>query len=146
MTSDKPLLPCVAVGSLCSPLEVGANRAPAAAQDLSQLFKAAGCEVFELWSVDKPEKAVAAGRTMAENHVHAVALAAASWFEDYLVLDLLEEYSVPVLLWPLPGMETGSRPSTSWNSSSRASVPATLRCGRINWRCSTASQRTDLST
>jgi L-fucose isomerase-like protein len=35
-------------------------------------------------------------------------MAATSWFEDFLVLDLLEECSVPVLLWALPGMETGA--------------------------------------
>ncbi len=104
----KSLIPRVAVGSLCSPLEVGAGRAPQAAQDLSRLLKEAGCEVLELGPVDTSEKSTAAGRAMAEGHVHAVALAAASWFEDYLVLDLLEECDVPVLLWALPGMETGA--------------------------------------
>jgi L-fucose isomerase-like protein len=98
----------VAVGSLCSPLEVGADRAPRAAQDLSRLLSQAGCEVVELGPVDTPDKAAAAGRTLAEKHLHAVALAVASWFEDYLVLDLLEECGVPVLLWALPGMETGA--------------------------------------
>ena len=62
---------------------------------------------MELGSVDCPQRASAAGRLLAERHVHAVAFAAASWFEDYLVLDLLEECSLPVLLWALPGMETG---------------------------------------
>ncbi len=104
----KTLAPRVAVGSLASPLEVGANRAPKAAQDLAQLLRTAGCEVLELGPVDTPDKSVAAGRKIAEQHVQAAALAAASWFEDYLVLDLLEECSVPVLLWSLPGMETGA--------------------------------------
>jgi L-fucose isomerase-like protein len=106
--SAKTLVPRVAVGSLCSPLEVGAHRAPKAAQDLAQLLRTAGCEVVELGPVDTPDKSSAAGRALAEQHVQAVALAAASWFEDYLVLDLLEECSVPVLLWSLPGMETGA--------------------------------------
>ena len=107
-TSNQSLVPRVAVGSLCSRLEVGAGRAPHAALDLARLFKSTGCEVFELGPVDTPDKSAAVGRTLAENHVHAVVLAAASWFEDYLVLDLLEECSVPVLLWSLPGMETGA--------------------------------------
>ena len=68
----------------------------------------AGCEVVELGPVDSPARATAAGRLLAEQHVHAAAFAAASWFEDYLVLDLLEECSLPVLLWALPGMETGA--------------------------------------
>ena len=102
------LVPRVAVGGVCSPLEVGANHAPAAAQELSQRLRDAGCEVLELGAVDTPDKSAAAGRAMAERHVQAVALAATSWFEDYLVLDLLEESNVPVVLWALPGMETGA--------------------------------------
>ena len=72
------------------------------------MLQDAGCEVVDLGPVDTPDKAAAAGRTIAERQLHAVALAAASWFEDYLVLDLLEEFSVPLLLWALPGMETGA--------------------------------------
>jgi L-fucose isomerase-like protein len=107
-TRPTSLVPSVAVGSLCSPLEVGASRAPGAARDLARLLRDAGCEVVELGPVDTPDRSVAAGRLIAEKHIGAVALAAASWFEDYLVLDLLEENEVPVLLWPLPGMETGA--------------------------------------
>jgi L-fucose isomerase-like protein len=102
------LVPRVGVGSLCSPLEVGADRAPQAATNLAHLLRAAGCEVIELSAVDRPEKAAAAGRKAAEAHVHAMALVATSWFEDYLVFDLLEECGVPSLLWSLPGMETGA--------------------------------------
>jgi L-fucose isomerase-like protein len=102
------LVPRVGVGSVASPLEVGANRAPQAARDLAALLTNCGCEVVELGPVDSPARATAAGRLLAEQHVHAVAFAAASWFEDYLVLDLLEECSLPVLLWALPGMETGA--------------------------------------
>lgn len=107
-TLTTKLVPRVAVGSLCSPLEVGADRAPAAADELVRRLKDADCEVVALGPVDTPEKSVAAGRSMAEQHVHAVALAATSWFEDYLVLDMLEECRVPALLWSLPGMETGA--------------------------------------
>jgi L-fucose isomerase-like protein len=106
--SNHALVPRVAVGSLCSPLEVGAQRAPQAAQELARRLQAAGCEVLELGPVDTPDKSVAAGRRLAEEHIQSVALAATSWFEDYLVLDLLEEHRVPVLVWSLPGMETGA--------------------------------------
>jgi len=78
-----------------------------AARDLSAVLEALGCTVVQAGVLDDPEKA-AAGRTFAESHVHAVACVAASWFEDYLVVDLLEECPVPVLLWSLPGMETGA--------------------------------------
>jgi L-fucose isomerase-like protein len=105
---NKNLVPRVAVGALSSPLEVGANRAPKAAEDLKAALAEMGMDVVELGAVDTPAKARAAGRVAAEQHVHAFAFAAACWFEDYLVLDALEEWSVPLLLWALPGMETGA--------------------------------------
>jgi L-fucose isomerase-like protein len=105
---QRALIPRVGVVSLCSPLEVGADRAPQASRDLAAILQAAGCEVIELGPADRPEKAVAAGRRLAEEHVHAVAMVATSWFEDYLALDLWEECRAPLLLWSLPGMETGA--------------------------------------
>jgi len=104
----RPLQPLVGVSALSSPLEVGADRAPQAAKDLAEALKGVGCQVIELEAVDTPPQAVAAGRQLAEAHVDAVALASASWYEDYLVLDLLEECAVPLLVWSLPGMETGA--------------------------------------
>ncbi len=102
------LIPRIAVASLSSPLEVGADRAPKLAADLTGLLESRGCEVLNLGPVGNPDQAVAAGRKAAEAHVHAVILTVASWFEDYLALDLLEECPLPVLLWPAPGMETGA--------------------------------------
>ena len=51
---------------------------------------------------------MAAGRRLAAAGAAALAFVPVSWFEDYLVLDLLEECSLPLCLWPLPGMETGA--------------------------------------
>jgi len=102
------LKPKVAVLGLSSPLEVGADQAPLVAQALADVLRAAGCEVVALGPVDTPGKAAAAGRLAAEQHVDAFAAVAASWFEDYLVLDLLEEWPAPVLLWSTVGMETGA--------------------------------------
>ncbi|MEI6513109.1 MAG: hypothetical protein WCO51_07520 [bacterium] len=102
------LVPKVGVGALSSPLEVGAGRAPAAAAALEELLQKLGCDVIQCGSIDTPEKATAAGLKMAEGHVDAIALAPACWFEDYLVLDLLEECDRPILFWPQPGMETGA--------------------------------------
>ncbi len=98
----------VTVVALSSPLEIGADRADTAVAKLANLLKVTGCEVISLGAIDTPEKAVQAGRKSAEEHVDAMVLAPVSWFEDYLALDLLEECNVPLLFWPLPGMETGS--------------------------------------
>ena len=93
---------------MSSPLEVGAGRAPQAAAGMARWIAEWRGEVVEMGSVDTPEKSAAAGRKLAEAHVQAAVVVAASWFEDYLVLDLLEECDVPLLLWALPGMETGA--------------------------------------
>jgi L-fucose isomerase-like protein len=102
----------LAVTAVASPLEVGADEAPALLQSLQQAFAASGVEHLELVPapgvVTDPTSAVAAGRCFYEQRVDAVCIVAASWFEDYLVLDLLEECSVPVIAWSRPGMETGS--------------------------------------
>lgn len=103
-----PLIPSLGVAALASPMEVGAGRAAQAAEELGRLLAQGGCRVVGLGVIDAPDAAAAAGRKLAEAHVDAVALAAASWFEDYLALDLLEECPVPVLFWSLPGMETGA--------------------------------------
>jgi len=68
----KPLRPKVGVSAVCSPLEIGADRAPQAARDLARLLEAAGCEVVALDPVDTPDRAVEAGRKLAEAHVDAI--------------------------------------------------------------------------
>lgn len=109
MSMDLPLLRAkVAVAALASPLEVGAERAPQAAADLAARLRGAGCEVVPLGAITTADAAAAAGQSLAAAGVDAIALAPASWFEDYLVLDLLEECPLPLGLWPLPGMETGA--------------------------------------
>ena len=104
----KALVPRVGVAALSCPTEVGHDRAPRAAADLARLLADAGCEVTRLGALSTCEAAAAAGRRAVEAGLEAVAFAPASWFEDYLVLDLLEECPLPVCLWPLPGMETGA--------------------------------------
>lgn len=94
--------------SLSSPLEVGADRAPSAQKKLADTLQGCGFTVLELGAVDSPERAVEAGLKISREGLQVVVCAATSWFEDYLVLDMLEECAVPVLLWALPGMETGA--------------------------------------
>ena len=103
----KTLIPRIGVASLSSPLEVGADRAPRQPADLRRLLQSRRLRARRA-GADRPARKVGSGRgrKLAESHVHAVVLVAASWFEDYLVFDLLEECPVPLLLWSLPGMET----------------------------------------
>ncbi len=105
---NTPMRPRVGVSAVSSPLEVGAERAPQAARDLASLLQGGGCEVVIGEPVTGADGAAEVGRQWATAGVDVVALAAASWFEDYLGLDLLEECPRPLLLWALPGMETGA--------------------------------------
>ena len=105
---NKSLTPNMGVVAFSSPLEVGAARADQAAMDVVQSFEEYGCKTLNAGVVDSPAKAVSVGRRFAEAHVNAVVMVSACWFEDYLALDLLEECGVPLLLWSLPGLETGS--------------------------------------
>lgn len=102
------LSPYVGIAALASPMEVGAGRAEQAAADLGRVLESAGCKVVNGGAIKNADQARTAGLNFAEKHVSCIALAAASWFEDYLVLDLLEECDVPVIFWALPGMETGA--------------------------------------
>lgn len=103
----KPI-PRLGVAALSSPLEVGADRAEAAAAGAARRLEALGCHCINAGAVDTPRKATSTGLRFAESHVHAVVLVAACWFEDYLALDLIEECPLPLVLWGLPGMETGA--------------------------------------
>jgi L-fucose isomerase-like protein len=95
---------------VASPLEVGADRAPALLDDLQAALSNRGKLVLfpHQIPVKSVQDAVRAGREFYDKRVHAICIAAASWFEDYLVLDMLEECDVPVIIRGLPGMETGS--------------------------------------
>ena len=101
---DNRLATNLGVVVFSSPLEEGAGRADQASLDVVRRLEAAGHKTLHAGAVDTPDKAVSAGRRLAEAHVHAVVMVAACWFEDYLALDLIEECRVPLLLWSLPGM------------------------------------------
>ena len=100
------------ITAVSSPLEVGACQAPSLLDQLQQAFGQGGHVDLQVYRSPKPVTDPAAatetGRYFAEQRVDAICVVAACWFEDYLVLDLLEECDVPVVAWARPGMETGS--------------------------------------
>ena len=99
------------ITAVSSPLEVGAAQAPAL---LDQLQAAIGESNDHVEAVRPPNhatdpvSAAEVGRYFYDQRVDAICVVAACWFEDYLVLDMLEECEVPVIAWARPGMETGS--------------------------------------
>ena len=96
------------LASLSSPLEVGAERAPQAAKQLADLLRGLGCEVLSFGSIETADQAVKAGLKGIEAHIDAFVFSPVCWYEDYYVLDFIEECPVPLFFWPLPGMETGA--------------------------------------
>jgi L-fucose isomerase-like protein len=105
---------CIRLGitAVSSPLEVGANQAPSLLDQLQQAFGKGSYDRLEIYRSPKPvtdpASAAEAGRYFYDQRVDTICVVAACWFEDYLVLDLLEECDVPVIAWARPGMETGS--------------------------------------
>ena len=94
---------------VASPLEVGADEGPALLKRGREAFGEMGMELCPHETpVTDVREAIHAGRVFYERRVHALCVLAPSWFEDYLMLDMLEECDVPVVLWARPGMETGS--------------------------------------
>lgn len=100
------------IAVVTSPLEVGAEEAPVLLENLSRAFDSAGYGRLDLFPSPQPAtdpaSAVAAGRYFYDQRVDAICVLAASWYEDYLVLDLIEECNAPIIAWARPGMETGS--------------------------------------
>ncbi len=102
------LVPRVAILAVSSPLELGAARAPHIARELEAVIRRENCEVVLCESLSNSHDAADAGRRLAGLSPDIAVILPACWFEDYMVLDMLEECGVPLLLWALPGMETGS--------------------------------------
>lgn len=101
------------ISAVSSPLEVGAGDAPAELTRLGQALAAAPfADRLELCPSPQPAtdptSATQAGRYCYDQRVDAICVLATSWFEDYLVLDMLEECEVPLITWARPGMETGA--------------------------------------
>ena len=102
------LVPKIGIATLSSPLEVGADKADAMAELFAGKFISAGCEVIKLGSVRSPEDSRRAGRKLYDERADALLAVPVCWYEDYLTIDLLEEWRGPLFLWPLPGIETGA--------------------------------------
>ncbi|MCX6986335.1 MAG: hypothetical protein NT118_16550, partial [Lentisphaerae bacterium] len=102
------LVPKIAIIAVSSPLEVGAGNARQKVLELEDVLKGKKCDVILSAAISSHEESTAIGRKLAGLFPDMVVFLPVCWFEDYLVTDFIEECGVPLLLWALPGMETGS--------------------------------------
>jgi len=79
---------------VASPLEVGADEAPMLQERAETALRSLGQDRLELCScrdvVVSAQGAVEAGRQFYDQRLDAICVVAASWFKDYLVLDMKE--------------------------------------------------------
>jgi L-fucose isomerase-like protein len=100
--------PAVGLVVVASPLEVGADAAPALVREAEAALSAEGLGAVAPVVVADPASARKAGARFRD--VDAVCVLAATWSEDYLVQDLLAHigHPIPLIAWALPGLHTGS--------------------------------------
>lgn len=107
MKKDKNIR--LGIVSVASPLEVGADQTEIILKQLQTEISSRYDNIsIYPYIVTKPIDAKNVGQVFYHEQVQLICVVAASWFEDYLVLDILEECDSPVILWGIPGMETGS--------------------------------------
>ena len=92
-----------------SPLEVGANEAENILREAISYLEKLNLELVVAKDVVCDDKTVAAAMSkFKEKEIDLLCLIEATWSEDYLVTDMLRQIDVPVIIWALPGIHTGS--------------------------------------
>lgn len=98
--------------SVANPFEVGAERGREFLRRIRDSLIDLRFQRLRLITLEKAvtdfKSAAEAGWRFYEEKVDALCAVAACWFEDHLVLDVLERCDAPVMTWTAPGMETGS--------------------------------------
>ncbi|MFB3881494.1 MAG: hypothetical protein ACE149_09520 [Armatimonadota bacterium] len=105
---ERVLRPSVGLVVVASPLEVGADGAPALLAEAVAVLSGEGIAPVSPAVIADASAAREAGAAFRD--ADAVCVVAATWSEDCLVQDLLAHIGrpVPVIAWALPGLHTGS--------------------------------------
>ncbi len=102
--------PKIGLVVITNPYEVGADEAPEIARQAQAQLAKLNLELVAAEKVVQSDEASrAVGRTFRREEVDLVCLIEATWSDDHLALDILEEAGgVPLVAWALPGVNTGS--------------------------------------
>jgi L-fucose isomerase-like protein len=128
------LKPKIGIAAFANPLEVGAEKAKTASAGFAEKFAACGFDVIDLGAVLAPADSVKAGIKLYDERADALLAVPVCWYEDYLTMDLLEEWHGPLFLWALPGVETGALCGAQQNMSflKRLGCPAEYAFGEAD--------------
>jgi L-fucose isomerase-like protein len=103
------LKPKIGLVVIANPYEVGADEAPEIARQARTQLAKLNLELVAAEEVVQSDDAsLAVGRAFRREDVDLVCLIEATWSDDHLALDILEEAEVPLVAWALPGVHTGS--------------------------------------
>ena len=105
---SKKLYPVIGLATFSSPLEVGADRAEKVLSRFKEVLKGNNFRIIEVGDIGTPEESAQAGVKLYDNRVDVLLAIPVCWHEDYLLLDILEDWNGPVFMWPQPGMQTGA--------------------------------------
>ncbi len=103
------LKPKIGLVVIANPYEVGADKAPEIARQAQTQLAELNLELVAAEKVVQSDDAsLAVGRAFRQEDVDLVCLIEATWSDDHLALDILEEAEVPLVAWALPRVHTGS--------------------------------------
>jgi L-fucose isomerase-like protein len=90
------------------PQEVGAERSGDLLSKYSQILRGFHLDIVKTEPLHDERTATEIGKKFRDEQVDVICLLLATWSSDEIVMDLLEECDVPIIVWGLPGIHTGS--------------------------------------
>ncbi len=101
--------PRVGLITIANPFEEGAGTAPEIAENGLAILKGSSLEVIPAQEIIKDDaSALRVAEELRDSRIDIICLVVVTWSEDHLVLHILEKIRVPVAVWALPGINTGS--------------------------------------
>lgn len=91
------------------PLEVGADKSPQVLDEVIEKFSLYDVDFIPFMKiVDNDDRSTEAGAFFYQKEIDVLLAIESTWSNDYHITDILEYVDVPVILWAIPGMESGS--------------------------------------
>ena len=103
------LIPRIALAALAGQYEVGFDKTPLLLKKTEEQLQKCGCGIIKAEDVMFDGASVAKViNTFKKKEFDILCICVGTWSEDHHLLDLLDYYNVPVILWAYPAIDTGS--------------------------------------